>query len=58
MNRLFGKSGKETAAEYRHCPTCNTELVLRQFQSGPQMGEVFYGCPTCRQRWPLDDQPQ
>lgn len=35
------------------CPQCGTELVLRQFQSGPRAGEEFYGCLPCKKGWPL-----
>jgi hypothetical protein len=40
-------------AEKRVCPQCNQELVLRQFQSGPKIGQFFYGCLACRKGWPV-----
>lgn len=41
------------AAVARNCPDCGTELVLRQFQSGPRNGQQFYGCSSCKKGWPV-----
>jgi restriction system protein len=40
--------------EKRKCPDCGTELVLRQFQSGPKAGQRFYGCVPCKKGWPVE----
>ncbi|WP_238378889.1 restriction endonuclease [Geobacter metallireducens] len=41
-------------ASKKLCPQCGEELVLRQFQSGPRIGQQFYGCLTCKKGWPVD----
>ena len=48
---------KAEEPDKRLCPRCNAELVLRQLRSGVQAGEFFYGCPACRQRWPVEVLP-
>lgn len=40
--------------EKKNCPNCGTELVLRQFQSGPKNGQQFYGCIPCKKGWPVE----
>lgn len=45
---------KAKEPEKKLCPNCRTELVLRQIKSGPDIGQVFYGCIPCRQKWPVD----
>ena len=40
--------------EKRTCPDCGSELVLRQFQSGPKDGQQFYGCVPCKKGWPVE----
>ena len=39
--------------EMKNCPHCGSELVLRQFQSGPKSGQQFYGCVPCKKGWPV-----
>ncbi len=41
-------------SEKRSCPLCGTELVLRQYQSGPRSGQPFYGCIPCKKGWPVE----
>ncbi|CAG0975927.1 DNA topoisomerase 1 [Geobacteraceae bacterium] len=38
----------------KSCPQCGTEMSLRQFQSGPQSGQYFYGCISCKKGWPVE----
>ncbi len=52
-------SGIQTAAvasvpEKRSCPDCGSEMILRQFQSGPRSGQHFYGCIPCKKGWPVE----
>ena len=35
----------------KSCPDCDTELILRQFQTGPKSGQSFYGCIHCKKKW-------
>ena len=39
--------------EKRNCPDCGSEMALRKFQSGPRVGEEFYGCVPCKKGWSL-----
>lgn len=41
------------APEKRTCPHCETELVLKRFQSGPKEGQEFLACMPCRKGWPV-----
>jgi restriction system protein len=41
------------APEKSNCPDCGTEMALRKFQSGPRLGEEFYGCVPCKKGWSL-----
>ncbi len=41
------------AQERRSCPDCGSEMALRKFQSGPRIGEEFYGCVPCKKGWSL-----
>jgi restriction system protein len=38
-----------------NCPTCGTEMDLRQYQSGPRIGQQFYGCVPCKKGWPIQN---
>lgn len=42
-------------AATRSCPDCGTEMSLRQFQTGPRIGQQFYGCTACKKGWPVAD---
>ncbi len=39
--------------EKRKCPHCQTELVLRQYQSGQKIGQQFYACLPCKKGFPI-----
>lgn len=39
--------------EKRKCPHCQTELVLRQYQSGQKCGQQFYACLPCKKGFPI-----
>lgn len=45
---------KAKESDKKLCPTCKTELVLRQIKSGPDIGQTFYGCVPCRKKYPVD----
>jgi restriction system protein len=40
--------------EKKSCPNCGEDLVYRQFQSGPKIGQNFYGCVPCKKGWPAE----
>ena len=40
--------------EKSNCPDCGTEMALRQFQSGPRIGQSFYGCVPCKKGWSVE----
>jgi restriction system protein len=44
----------EAATPQKTCPQCGGGLILRKFQSGPRVGEQFYGCVPCKKGWPVE----
>jgi restriction system protein len=40
--------------ESKTCPSCSTEMALRQFQAGPKIGQHFYGCVPCKKGYPAE----
>jgi len=36
-----------------NCPECGDELVIREFKSGPHLGQQFLGCKKCKKGYPL-----
>ena len=40
--------------ERSNCPDCGDEMLLRQFQSGPRLGQSFYGCVPCKKGWSVE----
>jgi ssDNA-binding Zn-finger/Zn-ribbon topoisomerase 1 len=43
-----------TMPEKSNCPDCGSEMALRKFQSGPKLGQSFYGCIPCKKGWPTE----
>jgi restriction system protein len=43
--------------ETKPCPSCSTEMALRQFQVGPKIGQHFYGCVPCKKGYPAEQAP-
>ncbi len=41
------------ASSSRSCPQCGDGLVIREFKSGPRVGQEFLGCLQCRKGYPL-----
>lgn len=42
-------------ADKRNCPNCGAEMALRQYKSGPRIGQQFYGCVPCKKGWPIQN---
>ena len=40
--------------ETKTCPSCSSEMALRQFQAGPKVGQHFYGCVPCKKGYPAE----
>ena len=38
----------------KSCPECGYELVIREFKSGPKVGQQFLGCLQCKKGYPLE----
>jgi restriction system protein len=38
----------------KSCPECGDELVIREFKSGPKVGQQFLGCLQCKKGYPLE----
>lgn len=41
--------------ERKTCPSCGTELVVRNFMSGPRNGTEFLACLSCKKSWPVGE---
>jgi restriction system protein len=42
------------ASSRNNCPECGDELVIREFKSGPKVGQQFLGCLQCKKGYPLE----
>ena len=42
------------AKSRKSCPECGDELVIREFKSGPKVGQQFLGCLQCKKGYPLE----
>jgi restriction system protein len=51
---LQSASCADSKSEMKNCPQCGSDMVLRQFQSGPKCGQQFYGCVPCKKGWPIE----
>lgn len=38
----------------KDCPQCGEGMVIREFKSGPRIGEQFLGCLSCKKGYPMD----
>jgi restriction system protein len=47
-------SAASSLPEKKNCPDCGSEMILRQFKSGPKNGQQFYGCDPCKKGWPAN----
>lgn len=38
----------------KNCPECGDNLVMRDYKSGPRLGQQFLGCMKCKKGYPLE----
>lgn len=38
----------------KNCPECGDDLVIRDYKSGPRLGQQFLGCMKCKKGYPLE----